>query len=182
MRMFVAAMMTLLAACSAKPPAASEKPAEAPPANTADAAAPGAMSVGPKAAALAYMVAQHSPLLSEAQRTAISQDFNGAPLSGEARVHTVTAESVSCRSRTESVGEGTACSIAYGAETKQLSGDDAKFLFDALGSAGVEGESSMSHIERRITKLACTVDDNVAQGTSSTGGEINGFSCRFTLS
>ncbi len=183
MRTAAAAILVLLAACAAQSPSADEKPAATPAAadESSDTPTMREMEVGPKAAALAYMVAQHSPLLTEAQRGAISQNFNGAPINGEPLVHTVTADRVSCRARTESVGEGAACSIDFGAETKDLAGEDAQFLFDALGSAGVEAESGMSHLERTITRLSCTVDDAVAQGTSSSGDEINGFACRFTV-
>lgn len=139
------------------------------------------ISVGPKAAALAYMVAEQSPLLAESARTAISQDFHGAPVSGDFAVHTVTADRVSCRTRTDGAGEGAQCSIDYGADaSRSLAGEDAKFLYDALGAAGVEAEGGMSHLERTITQLSCTVDDKLAQTTSSTGDVINGFSCEFT--
>jgi hypothetical protein len=179
----------LLAACSAETPFSRTAPDEAAPAEVDSTAAspPRIVEVGAKAAALAYVVAAYSPLLTEAQRTAISQNFNGAPLSSEPQVHTVTAESLSCLARKEIVGEGTHCSIDYGAESRDLAGEEAKHLFDALGSAGVESAdvesvSSVSRIERAIANLICTVDDTVAQGVSSTGDEINGFSCRFRVS
>lgn len=185
MRPIAAATLVLLAACSAKQPSTEAKSAEAQ-ALDLEGGSQLEFDVGPKAAALAYEVSQHSPLLTEAQRTAISQNFNGAPLSAEPQVHTVTAESLSCLARTENVGEGTLCSIDYGAESKGLAGEEAKYLFDALGSAGVESAgvesaSSVSRVERAITKLSCTVDDAIAQGTSSSGSEINGFACRFTV-
>lgn len=194
MRSSVIAAAFVLAACSAETPAPKTDATGASPADAAapegtsaaDTASLRVMDVGPKAAALAYAVSQHSPLLTDAQRMAISQDFNGAPLGTEPQVHTVTAESLSCLARTENVGEGTLCSIDYGAESKGLAGEEAKYLFDALGSAGVESAgvqsvSSVSRVERAITKLSCTVDDAIAQGTSSSGSEINGFACRFTV-
>lgn len=187
MRLSVITAALLLAACSAQTPAQKADAAGAGEAAAQEATAAAepsvrVMEVGPKAASLAYEVSQHSPLLTDAQRAAISQDFNGAPLSTEPQVHTVTADSVSCRARTESVGEGAVCAIDYGEAQRDLSGQDAQSLFDALASAGVEPESDMSHLIRAITDLACTIDDGVAQGTSSTGSEINGFACRFSVS
>lgn len=142
----------------------------------------GPRTVEARAARLAYIVAQMSPRLSDAQKTAISQDFHGAPLSGEPTIHVVAAERVSCRARTESVGDGVACSVVYSAtETVEIGGAEAQDLYDALGAAGVEDESGMSHRERTISALSCTVDDALAQSIPSAGDEIAGFACRFAV-
>lgn len=139
------------------------------------------MSVAAPAAALAYQVSQHSPLLSASRRTAISQDFNGVPLARAPRVHAVAAERVACRARQPSLGEATECTITYakGKRDVALTGADARSLFDAMGAAGVETEAGMGHLERTITALRCSVDDKVAQDTPSSGDLVAGFSCRF---
>lgn len=134
------------------------------------------------AASLAYIVAQHSPLLSAAQRREFSQDFNGAPLAGAPRVHNVAAARVWCRARQPSLGDETRCTVTYGAnQSADIGGAEAKSLFDALGAVGVEGEAGMGHVERAITALACTVDDRTAQQTPSTGNMVAGFACRFVV-
>lgn len=181
MRMIAAAALLLLVSCSEKQPSSADGSEQAQ-AVSSEFSTVLEFDVGPKAAALAYAVAQHSPLLSDAQRTAIAQNFHGAPIDGEFAVHSVTADRVSCRTRTQSVGEGIVCAISYSAtQTTDLSGEDATFLYDALGAAGVEPEGGMSHLERTVTKLACTVDDKIAQTKSSTGDEINGFACTFSV-
>lgn len=141
-----------------------------------------ARNLGPEAAELAYIVSQFSPLLDEPQKRAISQDFHGAPLATEPAVHFVTAERVSCRARTESVGAGVVCAIDYGqGQVVEIGEEDAQALYDALGALGVEAESGMSHLERTITALNCTVDDGAAQTLSSTGSHIEGFACQFRV-
>lgn len=155
------------------PAAAENKAAEAMPA--------GAKSVGPASAKLAYLVSQKSPLLTDAAKGAISKGFNGAPMSGGFAVHTVTAQSVSCRAQTPSVGTDTTCSISFSdMQTVEFRGAEAKELYDALGKAGVEEEQAMSHVERTLSALSCTVDDKIAQETPTTGDDVAGFACRFT--
>lgn len=174
----------VLAACSPSTPAKTEAPpVPAAAENKAAEAMPaGAKSVGPTAAKLAYLVSQKSPLLTDAAKDAISKGFNGAPISSGFAVHTVTAQSVSCRAQTPSVGKDTTCSISFSdTQTVEFRGDEAKELYDALGKAGVEEEQSMSHLERTLSALSCTVDDKVAQETPSTGEDIAGFGCKFLL-
>jgi hypothetical protein len=140
------------------------------------------ISVQAPSASLAYAVASHSPLLSAAQRRAISQDFHGAPLSRAPRVHSVVAESISCREPQRSVGGQTRCTINYtSARTVQLTGANARSLFRELGIVGAETEGGMMHLERTITKLTCTVDDKIAQETPSSGNAVAGFSCDFSV-
>lgn len=133
-----------------------------------------------QSAQIAYTVSQKSPLLPAASRTAISQDFNGAPLAGKPAVHSVTATAVSCRARNQKP-EGTAatCNITYNqGAAASLTGEDATDLFVALGKAGVQDDGSAGHMTRAITDLFCTVDDKMAQ--ESPGNDLRGFSCKFT--
>jgi hypothetical protein len=51
---------------------------------------------------LAYLLSGSSPLMSKAERVAIEQDFQGAPLSAAPAVHTIVADRVSCRPRAAS--------------------------------------------------------------------------------
>lgn len=181
MRRSAIVFLLFLAACSAQSPSTSED-SVAPPSRAAT-IAPSVkeLTVGPKSAALAYMVAVHSPLLTTEQRDAISQDFHGAPLNSEPSMHNVTADRVSCTASGDGVGEEARCSIDYGADVKDIAGEDATFLLAALATAGAEPKSGAQNLERSIMELVCTVDDKVAQGTSSTGDEVNGFACSFTV-
>ena len=140
------------------------------------------------AARATYLVAQASPLLSKSAKTAISQDFNGAPLAGKPRIHLVKAKSVSCRVRTASVDEtsskthGALCTIDYGhGRIVELKEADSWDLYEALGVAGVQDGAGMSHLERAVHKLACTVNDRIAQHTPASGDKVAGFDCRFRL-
>ena len=53
---------------------------------------------------LAYIVSQHSPVLSMAEKTALSQDFNGAPLDGKPALHKLAARAVSCHAKATAAG------------------------------------------------------------------------------
>ena len=152
--------------------------AETTPVTTAE---PGANA---NAAQLAYIVSQHSPLLDAAARTAISQDFNGAPLSGAGMQRQVTAEVVRCRSLNPPSGVPE-CSVTYAAANGAsplvaITGEEATALFAALAAAGVRDDAGMGHITRELTALQCTVGDAAAQDTPATGDQVAGFSCHFT--
>lgn len=178
-RPFVRAAASLavlaLAACGAEQPV----PAESADATKEAADSSAAPRDATSPAKLAYLVSQHSPLLSEAQRIVITQDFQGVPLSGPPAVHTVTAQKVSCRVGAEI--EGAACAIAYSeTQTVELGGVEARDLYDALGAAGAEEKGGASPKERSIEALSCTVDDHTAQTVPSTGDDVAGFACRFS--
>lgn len=138
-------------------------------------------STGAGAAVLTYIVSLHSPLLSKAERIAVSQDFNGAPLAGKPAIHNVTAKSVGCRARNPNLGKASPrCTIDFGEATPvDFRGSDASRLFDALGKLGAEDEPGMGHIRRQVSNLSCTVDDAKAQETPATGDNVAGFACSF---
>lgn len=167
----LAALMAAVALAGCGQATVSAPPAEAPAAATAHAEA--------NTAPLAYIVSQHSPLLDEASRTAISQDFNGVPLNGAATQRQVTAENISCRSL-NTPSEAPECVVTYGpGKVIALTGEDATALFAALAAAGVQDDTAMGHITREVTALQCTVDDATAQSTPATGDQVAGFSCTF---
>jgi hypothetical protein len=151
-----------------------------PPAATTTSATTAEPAATANTAHLAYIVSQHSPLLDAAARTAISQDFNGAPLSGPRAQHQVTAENVRCRSTNPPSGVPE-CSATYTASGQPvaIAGEDATALFAALAAAGIQDDAGMGHITRELTALQCTVDDAVAQDTPATGDQVAGFSCHF---
>lgn len=137
-------------------------------------------TVSPNTAPLAYVISQHSPLLDEAARTAISQDFNGAPLSGAPMQRQVTAENVRCRELNPPSG-APECSVTYGPEQLiTIAGEDATTLFAALAAAGVQDAVATDGVTRELSALLCNVDDATAQGTPATGDQVAGFSCTFT--
>ena len=146
-------------------------------------AEPGKPVTGPGAAVLAYIVSQNSPLLSRREKIAISQDFNGAPLDGPAKIRVVTAASVSCRARNPSFGRAPpVCLLDFGGDRPvELKGQDRYRLFKALGKVGAEDDAGMGHVERRVLDVKCTVDDAKAQGIPSTGDDVAGFSCSLQL-
>lgn len=169
----VVAALALGSCGQPKAPAPSTETAQPPSAAPAPAA-----NTSVNAAPLAYIVSQHSPLLSEAVRTAISQDFQGAPLSGARTQHEVVAERVRCRTLNPPSGVPE-CSATYAGQEIAIAGEDATALFAALGAAGVEDDTAMGHVTREITALQCTVDDALAQDTPATGDQVAGFACRF---
>ena len=128
-------------------------------------------------AALGYFVAQYSPVLAASEKIAISQDFNGAPLTGRPRRHTVSAAKVSCIS-VEPNSSPTSCTVAYtSGHPAVIKGKDAKLLFDALDSLGARDVKLSGHLERALTAISCSIDDARAQSTPGT--YIDGFNCRF---
>ena len=130
---------------------------------------------------LAYIVSQHYPQLTQAERTVISQDFNGAPLAGKPALHTVTAASVACRAKAASAGHAPPRgAISFGGpRAVRLGGEDGARLFEALGKAGAFESVATGRITRRLRDLNCTVDDVKAQSTPSSGDDIAGFACTF---
>jgi hypothetical protein len=125
---------------------------------------------------LAYLLSGYSPLLSKAERVAIEQDFQGAPLSAAPAVHTIVADRVSCRPRAAS----DECFITFPkAQDVAFGGPEATALYGALGKAGVTAAGP--DLWRTIKAVSCTVDDKIAQSTPSTGDDVAGFACRFTL-
>jgi hypothetical protein len=143
--------------------------------------APRVLDARQQSGPIAYFVSQKSPLLTAAARGAISQDYNGAPLSGRPAVHTVTAERVYCRAlNRRPEGAEARCTITYraGAEAS-LTGEEARDLYIALSRAGVEDDGETGHINKTVTNLTCTVNDQVSQ--SAPGNQpYAGFACRFT--
>ena len=138
------------------------------------------------AAKMAYLVAQSSPLLSAAQKTAVSQDFNGAPLAGKPKVHRLLATSVFCRIRNAGMEEkptkthAANCTIDYGRKkTVTLSEPESWDLYEALGATGIEDDAAMGHVVRALRRLDCKINDKVAQSTPATGDKVAGFDCRF---
>jgi len=138
------------------------------------------------AAKMAYLLAQASPLLSAAQKTAISQDFNGAPLAGKPRVHRLQVASALCRVRNAGMEEtptkthAATCEIDYGRKkTVTLKEAESWDLFQAMGAAGIEDDAGMGHVVHALRKLDCRIDDKVAQSTPATGDKVAGFDCRF---
>ena len=138
------------------------------------------------AAKMAYLLAQQSPLLTAAQKTAISQDFQGAPLSGKPRVHRLLVASVFCRVRNPGMEEkpskthAASCMIDYGRKRTVTLGEPESWeLYEAMGTAGIEDDAGMGHIVRALRKLNCKINDKTAQSTPATGDKIAGFDCRF---
>jgi hypothetical protein len=139
-----------------------------------------------EAAKMAYLLAQSSPLLAAARRTAISQDFNGAPLAGKPRVHRLRVTSVVCRVRNAGMEEtptkthAANCVIDYGRKkTVTLKEPESWDLYEAMRVAGIQDDAGMGHIVRALRKLDCKINDKIAQSTPATGDKVAGFDCRF---
>lgn len=137
-----------------------------------------------KAAAvhMVSVLAPVSPALSAEDKTAISQDINGVPLSKPAKKHAFGAEIVFCKKRVIDGGAPAECKVDFGAgKTSILQGKDGEALYKALGEAKVEDDAGAGHIIRAIHGLKCTVDDKIAQETPSNGDDVAGISCQFQL-
>jgi hypothetical protein len=136
-------------------------------------------SVGPKSAALIYQISLISPTLPKASKTAISKNYNGAPLSGKPTVHKVAAEAIDCHER--SAGEKKPlCAVKFATGTPlSLEGEKAADLMRALEHAGVTPKQDAEQIRRGIERLACVVDDKAAQTETGNEMTVDGFSCEF---
>ncbi len=123
---------------------------------------------------IATVVAQQSPLLADSEKQAISQNYFGAPLATAPRVHTVTAEEISCE---KNVLDTTTprCSVRFDRTSIQLSDEDALGMYSALKKAGIVEYVTDDIALITVQPLTCVVDDIKVQ--SSPGDNIEGFSC-----
>jgi hypothetical protein len=118
-------------------------------------------ATGPAAFALACVVAQHSPLLSAADKQVIAHLFSGAS-NFEApanRTFSVTADSIVCRVSGVDI-TARVCELAFKSGKRTLRGRDANEIDATLAAAGVAPEGAAGSTIESVSKLVCTLDSN----------------------
>ncbi len=129
---------------------------------------------------LASTLSEYDPSLTDDVKRAISQNYNGVPLSTVPGIHTVTAKDISCEYSEKEDTPSTICRVSFAGQDPQLLPQDkSKDVYVALKKAGIEEAKNGDDLAMVDTITAesveCTVDDSKIQ--SSPGDNIQGFSC-----
>jgi hypothetical protein len=129
------------------------------------------------AGALSRVLAQYSPILTDSEKGAISQNYYGAPLESAPRTHTLVVTNLVCEQTTTGETGTNTCTVMYGdGSVVTIADQDAEDVYTALRLAGVL-ELGRDTNTQRITadSVQCTIDDAAVQGSG--GNNILGFSC-----
>ena len=129
---------------------------------------------GNGALALAALIAEHSPLLTGAQKSTMVRLFNGTltpPPPGATIV--VKADNVVCRTSNVDITEHS-CALTFGPRTVNLKGRRAHELYATVGEVGVPPDGAAGSVFESLSNLNCTIKpSDIAQRA---GG---GASCTF---
>jgi len=129
---------------------------------------------GNGALALAALIAEHSPLLTGAQKSTMARLFNGTltpPPPGATIV--VKADNVVCRTSNVDITEHS-CALTFGPRTVNLKGRRAHELYATIAEVGVPPDGAAGSVFESLSNLNCTIKpSDIAQRA---GG---GASCAF---
>jgi hypothetical protein len=128
------------------------------------------------ALALAALVAEQSPLLSQPDKGLMSRLFAGDrnvtyPAN---RKISILADSVICRASNVDI-TSRSCELTFGTQKRALKARQANELFATIAVAGVEPDGAAGSIYEGLWHLACTIDPNVVKQTAGGGAD-----CQFT--
>jgi len=141
-------------------------------------AAPKARTIsGSGALAFAALVAQASPLVSDADKKVLADFLDGHAKGAfpKGKKITLAAESVICRSSDVDL-TAHACDLVFaGNKTAQLYGRKAHELYATLVEIGILGDGAAGTIFEAVSNLSCTIDPH--EIASKDGG---GASCTLT--
>ncbi len=132
-------------------------------------------TTGPRALALAALVATHSPLLSGQDKHAIARLFDGHlgfPFPAGRKI-TVQADAILCRASNVDI-TSRSCTLTFGTHTAMLKARQAHELFATIAEAGVPEDGAAGSIFEGMSHLNCTVDP--AEIKQKAGG---GADCKF---
>jgi hypothetical protein len=116
---------------------------------------------GGSALALASLVAEQSPLLTQRERDVMARMLAGSldfafPASQKI---VVQADAVSCRSSNVDIASRS-CELTFGSTRVSLKGRQAHELFATIGEIGVPPEGAAGSIYESISHLMCTIEPN----------------------
>jgi hypothetical protein len=129
---------------------------------------------GSGALALAALVGNISPLVSNPQKDALTKLLDGqANFSFPAgKTITVAAEKVTCRASNVDIASH-ACDLSFGGQVVSLKGRSAHELFATLAEVGVQPDGAAGSIFEAISNLECTIDPNEVKQNSGGGAECH---------
>jgi hypothetical protein len=133
---------------------------------------------GQGALALATLIGEYSPLLSQHDRHTLARVFDGnlhGPFAATQAV-TVQADSVVCRTSNVDITLRS-CELAFGANKPSLRGRKAHEVFATLGEVGVPSEGAAGTVFEGLSQLTCTIDLHELQQRAG-GGAVCSFSPR----
>ena len=131
---------------------------------------------GNAALALASLVGNQSPHLSQGEKTVLAHFLDGdsnVPLPTGVRRITVTADKIICRMGDVDI-DLHSCALTFGNTTITKSGETGQALLATLGEAGVQGDGAAGTFYYSLTRLSCTID--AAEVESHDGG---GATCKY---
>ena len=142
MKMRLGVLLTLLTGC------------------TAALAAPVTVS-GPSALALATLIGEHSPLLSQQDKHTLARVFDGHAVTATQTI-TVQADSIVCRASNVDIS-ARSCELTFGVNKPTLRGRKAHEVFATLVEVGVPSDGAAGTVYESLSQLACTVDLRLLQ-------------------
>jgi|SRR5665213_49846 len=135
-------------------------------------AAPAKMS-GPRALAVAAVLAQYSPLLNPGERKITAGLFDGnGRISYPKKKLTVSADTVTCRISNVAIAERS-CALTFAKGNRTLKGRAANELFATLASATVTAEGAAGSMIESVTKLNCTLDLDAIRQNDGSGADCS---------
>jgi hypothetical protein len=136
---------------------------------TPAAAAPVSVA-GSTALAVAAVIAPHSPLLSAYEKRTIAGLFNGNARAGKKLA--VTAESIICRVGNVDI-TARSCELTFDKNSRSLKGREANEIYATLTAAGAVAEGAAGSMIQTVTKLSCTLDQNVIKDHAGGGADCS---------
>ena len=116
---------------------------------------------GNSALALASLVAEHSPQLTQQERGVMAHMFAGYldfSFAANQKI-AVRADAVSCRSSNVDI-TSRSCELTFGPKRVSLNGRQAHELFATLAEVGVPPDGTAGSIYESISHLICAIDPN----------------------
>jgi len=125
---------------------------------------------GSTALAVAAVIAQYSPLLSAYEKRVIAGLFNGNARAGKKL--TVTAESIVCRVGNVDI-TARSCELTFDKGSRTLKGREANEIYATLTAAGATAEGAAGSMIQTVTKLSCTLDQDVIKDHAGGGADCS---------
>jgi hypothetical protein len=131
-----------------------------------------ATASGSGALALASVVAAHSPLLSEHEKSAMARLLGGQSniaFRANKKIF-VKADRIGCRYSNLNI-TSRSCELTFGATSVKLTGRDAHELYATIAEAGVPDEHGMGSTAAVLEHLVCTIELSAIAQQTGDGAE-----------
>ena len=137
--------------------------------STLSAAQAGTVS-GSTALALAGVIAPMSPLLTSAEKKAISLLFSANSDIPYKKPVLVIADKIVCRTGNVDI-TARSCEVTLGKKVKTVNGPTANEIFATQALAGVPAEGAAGSNFESLSKLKCTIDPNAIRQKDGSGAD-----------